>query len=221
MLTMVLDDPSGYGRVVRGPDGAVERVVETKKPGDATPQELEIREVNGGIYAFDGGKLLDALAQVGSDNAQGELYLPDVLPILRARDEIVAAHVAGDPDAALGINDRADLARVRAVAQQRIHDAHLKAGVTIIDPAATQIDVGVAIGPDTTVAPFSSLLGATRVGPGCTIGPCTTLVDATLGANVAIPHSHAAGAELPDGSEVGPFADLRPTPAGALEGSRP
>ena len=219
MLTMVLDDPTGYGRVVRGPDGAVERVVETKKPGDATPQELEIREVNGGIYAFDGGKLLDALPQVGSDNAQGELYLPDVLPILRARDEIVAAHVAGDPDAALGINDRADLARVRAVAQRRIHDAHLKAGVTIVDPAATQIDVGVAIGPDTTVAPFSSLLGATRVGPGCTIGPCTTLIDATLGANVAIPHAYVAGAELPDGSAPGPFADLRPAPAGATVGN--
>jgi bifunctional UDP-N-acetylglucosamine pyrophosphorylase/glucosamine-1-phosphate N-acetyltransferase len=219
MLTMVLDDPTGYGRVVRGPDGAVERVVETKKPGDATEQEREIREVNGGIYAFDGGKLLDALQRVTSDNAQGELYLPDVLPILRARDEIVAAHVAGDPDAALGINDRQDLARVRKVAQRRIHAAHMAAGVTIVDPDATQIDVGVEIGPDTTVAPFSSLLGATRVGPGCRIGPCTTLIDATLGADVTISHSYAADAEVPDGSELGPFADLRPAEAAA--GGRP
>jgi bifunctional UDP-N-acetylglucosamine pyrophosphorylase / glucosamine-1-phosphate N-acetyltransferase len=219
MLTMVLDDPTGYGRVVRGPDGAVERVVETKKPGDATAQELEIREVNGGIYAFDGGKLLDALPQVGSDNAQGELYLPDVLPLLRARDEIVAAHVADDPDAALGINDRGDLARVRAVAQRRIHAAHMAAGVTIVDPGATQIDVGVEIGPDTTVAPFSSLLGATRVGAGCSVGPCTTLIDATLGANVAIPHSYVAGCEVPEGAEIGPFADLRPADVAA--GGRP
>jgi bifunctional UDP-N-acetylglucosamine pyrophosphorylase/glucosamine-1-phosphate N-acetyltransferase len=215
MLTMVLDDPAGYGRVVRGPDGAVERVVETKKPGDATEQELEIREVNGGVYAFDGGKLLDALPRVGADNAQGELYLPDVLPILRAQDEIVAAHVAADPAAALGINDRADLAHVRRVAQRRIHDAHLRAGVTIVDPDATQIDVGVEIGPDTTIAPFSSLLGATRVGPGCHVGPCTTLIDATLGGGVTIPHSHVAGAEIPDGSDVGPFADLRPAAAAA------
>ncbi len=117
MLTMVLADPSGYGRVVRGPDGGVERVVETKKPGDATPQELEIREVNGGVYAFHGGKLLDALAQVKPDNAQGELYLPDVLPLLRARDEVVAAHLVDDPTLALGINDQGDLAAVRAIAQ--------------------------------------------------------------------------------------------------------
>ena len=104
MLTMLLDDPTGYGRVVRGPDGAVERVVETKKPGDATPAELEIREVNGGVYAFAGGDLLDALQQVRADNAQGELYLPDVLPILRAQDKVVAAHTVDDPALALGVN---------------------------------------------------------------------------------------------------------------------
>jgi bifunctional UDP-N-acetylglucosamine pyrophosphorylase / glucosamine-1-phosphate N-acetyltransferase len=221
MLTMVLDDPTGYGRVVRGPDGAVERVVETKKPGDATPQELEIREVNGGIYAFQGGKLLDALQRVTPDNAQGELYLPDVLPILRAEDEIVAAHVADDPSAALGINDRGDLARVRKVAQQRIHAAHMAEGVTIVDPDAIQIDVAVEIGSDTTIAPFSSLLGATSVGPGCAIGPSTTLIDATLGANVTIPHSYVAGCALADGSEVGPFADVRPVPVLAAQGPEP
>jgi bifunctional UDP-N-acetylglucosamine pyrophosphorylase/glucosamine-1-phosphate N-acetyltransferase len=210
MLTMVLGDPSGYGRVVRGPDGAVERVVETKKPGDATPGELEIREVNGGIYAFAGGDLLDALIQVRADNAQGELYLPDVLPILRAQDKVVAAHTVDDPALALGVNDRGGLAQVRGVAQRRIHAHHLAAGVTIVDPGSTVIDVGVEIGPDTTIAPFTSLAGATTIGSGCTVGPLTTLVDMTLGARVTIPHTYATSSHVHDDATVGPFAYLRP-----------
>lgn len=210
MLTMLLEDPSGYGRVVRGPDGAVERVVETKKPGDATPAELEIREVNGGVYAFAGGDLLDALARVTPDNAQGELYLPDVLPILRAQDKVVAAHAVDDPTLALGINDRGDLARVRAIAQARIHARHMAGGVTILDPGSTAIDAGVEIAPDVTVLPFTSLLGATRIGPGCEVGPLTTLIDVTLGADVRIPHSYATECEVRDGATVGPFAYLRP-----------
>jgi bifunctional UDP-N-acetylglucosamine pyrophosphorylase/glucosamine-1-phosphate N-acetyltransferase len=210
MLTMILDDPTGYGRVVRGPDGAVERVVETKKPGDATPGELEIREVNGGVYAFAGGDLLDALQQVRADNAQGELYLPDVLPILRAQDKVVAAHTVDDPALALGINDRGDLAAVRAIAQQRIHARHLAAGVTIVDPGSTVIDADVEIANDTTIAPFTSVLGATTIGSGCQVGPLTTLIDVTLGADVHIPHSYATQCEVRDGASVGPFAYLRP-----------
>ncbi len=210
MLTMILDDPTGYGRVVRGPDGAVERVVETKKPGDATPGELEIREVNGGVYAFAGGDLLDALQLVRADNAQGELYLPDVLPILRAQDKVVAAHTVDDPALALGINDRGDLAAVRAIAQQRIHARHLAAGVTIVDPGSTVIDADVEIANDTTIAPFTSLLGATTIGSGCTVGPLTTLTDVTLGDDVHIPHSYAIECEVRDGASVGPFAYLRP-----------
>jgi bifunctional UDP-N-acetylglucosamine pyrophosphorylase/glucosamine-1-phosphate N-acetyltransferase len=210
MLTMVLDDPSGYGRVVRGPDGAVERVVETKKPGDATPGELEIREVNGGVYAFAGGELLDALAQVRADNAQGELYLPDVLPILRAQDKVVAAHTVDDPALALGINDRGDLAKVREIAQRRIHARLMAAGVTIVDPGSTAIDADVEIGADTTVAPFTSIHGATRIGASCRVGPLTTLIDVTLGDDVHIPHSYAVECEVRDGASVGPFAYLRP-----------
>jgi bifunctional UDP-N-acetylglucosamine pyrophosphorylase/glucosamine-1-phosphate N-acetyltransferase len=210
MLTMILDDPSGYGRVVRGPDGAVERVVETKKPGDATPGELEIREVNGGVYAFDGGDLLDALQQVQPDNAQGELYLPDVLPILRAQDKVVAAHTVDDPALALGINDRGDLADVHAIAQRRIHARHLANGVTIVDPGSTVIDADVEIAADTTIQPFTSLLGATRIGASCAVGPLTTLVDVTLGQDVRIPHSYATQCEVRDGASVGPFAYLRP-----------
>ena len=219
MLTMVLDDPSGYGRVVRGTDGAVERVVETKKPGDATPAELELREVNGGVYAFDGGDLLDALAQITPHNAQGELYLPDALPILRAQGKLVAAHAVDDPALALGINDRADLAAVRAIAQRRIHARHLANGVTIVDPGSTVIDADVEIAADTTVAPFTSIHGATRIGASCTIGPLTTLIDVTLGARVAIPHSYATGCEVRDGASVGPFAYLRPN-ALLREGSK-
>ncbi|HEX7292124.1 MAG TPA: bifunctional UDP-N-acetylglucosamine diphosphorylase/glucosamine-1-phosphate N-acetyltransferase GlmU [Conexibacter sp.] len=210
MLTMVLDDPSGYGRVVRGPDGAVERVVETKKPGDATPAELEIREVNGGVYAFAGGDLLDALQRITPDNAQGELYLPDALPILRAQDKVVAAHVVDDPALALGVNDRGDLAQVRAIAQRRIHARHLAGGVTIVDPGSTVIDADVEIDADTTVNPFTSIHGATRIGSGCEVGPLTTLIDVTLGADVRIPHSYATQCEVRDGASVGPFAYLRP-----------
>jgi len=210
MLTMVLDDATGYGRVVRGLDGAVERVVETKKPGDASPGELEIREVNGGVYAFAGGDLLDALQQIRADNAQRELYLPDVLPILRAQDKVVAAHTVDDPALALGINDRGDLAKVRAIAQQRIHAKHMTNGVTIVDPGSTVIDADVEIANDTTIAPFTCLHGATKIGSGCQVGPLTTLIDVTLGSDVQIPHSYATGAEVRDGATVGPFAYLRP-----------
>ncbi len=210
MLTIVLDDASGYGRVVRDADGSVLRVVETKKPGDATPEELEIREVNAGIYAFAGGDLLDALAHVRADNAQGEYYLPDVLPLLREQGRLVAAHVLEDPALALGINDRRDLATVRAIAQRRIHERHLAAGVTIVDPDSTTIDVEVELGQDAVIAPFSSLHGSTKIGPGCRIGPLTTLIDMTLGADVQIPHSYATSCEIRDGASVGPFAYLRP-----------
>jgi bifunctional UDP-N-acetylglucosamine pyrophosphorylase / glucosamine-1-phosphate N-acetyltransferase len=210
MATMLLDDPSGYGRVVRDETGAVERVVETKAPGDATAAELEIREVNSSIFAFDGDALREALEQLEPDNAQGELYLPDVLPVLRARGRVVAAHVLGDPALALGVNDRVQLAEVRAIAQRRIHDAHGRAGVTIVDPASTLIEVGVAIGPDTVVEPSSYLRGATSVGAGCTVGPLTTLIDVTLGDDVQVPHSYLVSCEVRAGATVGPFAYLRP-----------
>jgi bifunctional UDP-N-acetylglucosamine pyrophosphorylase/glucosamine-1-phosphate N-acetyltransferase len=210
MATMVLDDPTGYGRVVRDADGNVERVVETKTAGDATPAELQIDEVNSSIFAFDGGALLEALEQLSPDNAQGELYLPDVLPALRANGHTVAAHRLPDPDLALGINDRVQLAQVRAIAQQRIHDAHGRGGVTIVDPASTLIDVTVTIGEDTIIEPSSFLRGDTRIGRGCTVGPLTTLIDATLHDEVTVPHSYVVSAEIQDHATVGPFAYLRP-----------
>jgi bifunctional UDP-N-acetylglucosamine pyrophosphorylase / glucosamine-1-phosphate N-acetyltransferase len=222
MATMELDDPGALGRVVRGSDGSVERVVEAKVEGDATPEELAIREVNAGVYAFDGGHLLAALAQLDSDNAQGELYLPDVLPRLKAAGKAVAAHVVTDPSITLGINDRVDLAKVRAVAQERIHERHERAGVTIVDPASTLIDVDVTLGPDTVIEPSSFLRGSTQIGAGCTVGPLTTLIDSRLGDGVRVPHSYLHEAEVEDGATVGPFAYLRPAAhlhAGAKAGT--
>jgi bifunctional UDP-N-acetylglucosamine pyrophosphorylase/glucosamine-1-phosphate N-acetyltransferase len=210
MATAVLDDPSGYGRVVRAGDGTVERVVETKAPGDATAEELRIREVNTGIFAFDGEPLLDALQQVRGDNAQGELYLPDVLPILRAGGHTVAAFEVADPAEMQGINDRRQLAAVRAVAQRRIIDVHMLAGVTVVDPAATVIDVAVTIDADAVIEPFTSLHGTTAVGEGSTIGPHSTLHDARVGAGATVLHSFVREAQIGDRVSVGPFAYLRP-----------
>jgi bifunctional UDP-N-acetylglucosamine pyrophosphorylase/glucosamine-1-phosphate N-acetyltransferase len=209
LATAVLEDPSGYGRVVRTPDGTVERVVETKAGGDATELELHIREISTGIYAFDGSELLGALEQVRADNAQGEFYLPDVLPILRAHERTVAAYEIADASE-LGVNDRAGLAMVRAVAQARIHRRLMDAGVTIVDPAATVIDADVEIGQDSVVAPFSSLHGTTRIGERTRIGPLTTLVDVRVGDEATIVHSYATGAQVGDRVSVGPFAYLRP-----------
>ncbi len=210
MVTMELADPSGYGRVVRNAEGGVERVVETKAPGDATPAELRIREVNTGIFAFDGGPLLGALGQVQPDNAQGEHYLPDVLGVLARAGGRVGAHRVADATLTLGVNDRVDLAHVRALAQRAIHERHMRAGVTIVDPASTLIDADVAIGADTMIEPCTFLRGATRIGQRCAIGPASTLIDAELADDVSVTHSYLVGCRAHAGVTIGPFAYLRP-----------
>jgi bifunctional UDP-N-acetylglucosamine pyrophosphorylase / glucosamine-1-phosphate N-acetyltransferase len=210
MATMELDEPGAYGRVVRDSDGSVLRVVEAKTPGDASPEELEIREVNTGVYAFAGDALLAALRRLGADNAQGEIYLPDVLPAVRAAGKVVAAHPVTDATLTLGVNDRVELAQVRALAQQRVNEALMLAGVTIVDPASTTIDAGVAIGRDTTVEPYAQLRGATSIGAGTTIGAMSTLIDSRVGDGVTILHSYLNQARVDDGASVGPFAYLRP-----------
>jgi bifunctional UDP-N-acetylglucosamine pyrophosphorylase/glucosamine-1-phosphate N-acetyltransferase len=209
LATAVLDDPRGYGRVVRAPDGTVERVVETKAPGDATELEMRIREISTGIYAFDGGALIAALGEVTAHNAQGEFYLPDVLPIMRAHERSVRAHEIHD-SSELGVNDRVGLAAVTAVAQRRIHERHMLAGVTIVDPAATVIDVDVQIGEDTVIAPFTSLHGATEIGVGARVGPVTTIIDSRIGDGSSVVHSYLTGADVAERASVGPFAYLRP-----------
>jgi bifunctional UDP-N-acetylglucosamine pyrophosphorylase / glucosamine-1-phosphate N-acetyltransferase len=193
MVTSILDDPSGYGRVVRDPAGAVQRVVETKASGDASEQELQIREVNAGIYVFDAPALKAVLPRLSAVNAQGELYLPQVLDLLRADGLTVAAHVLDDPALMIGVNDRVALSRVRKLAQRAIHERHMLAGVDIVDPDATVIDLDVQIGADTVIEPFTTIRGATRIGAGCTIR-----------------HSYLVDCLLEDGVSVGPFAYLRP-----------
>jgi bifunctional UDP-N-acetylglucosamine pyrophosphorylase/glucosamine-1-phosphate N-acetyltransferase len=210
MLTIELDDPGSYGRVVRTDGGEVERVVEAKTAGDATPEQLAIREINAGTYVFAAAPLAAALAGLSNDNAQGEYYLPDVLPALREAGHSVAAHLTDDLAVTMGVNNRVDLAAVEAEGRRRILERHMLAGVTIVDPASTWIDADVEIAADARIEPGTSLRGRTSVGSGCTVGPLSTLTDATLGADVSVPHSFLAECEVADGATVGPFARLRP-----------
>jgi bifunctional UDP-N-acetylglucosamine pyrophosphorylase / glucosamine-1-phosphate N-acetyltransferase len=210
MLTIELPEAGAYGRVVRGPGGEVERVVEAKAAGDASEEELAIREVNAGTYAFDAAPLAEALARLSNDNAQGEYYLPDVFPALREAGHTVAAHLADDLAVTMGVNNRADLAAVEAEARRRILEAHMLAGVTVVDPGSTWVDAGVEIGADARIEPGTSLRGQTEVGAGAVVGPLTTLVDSTVGARSQVVHSYLVDCEVLDGCSVGPFAYLRP-----------
>jgi bifunctional UDP-N-acetylglucosamine pyrophosphorylase / glucosamine-1-phosphate N-acetyltransferase len=162
------------------------------------------------VYAFAGGALLEALRLLRPDNAQGEYYLPDTVAALRAGGAHVIAHVVEEPELLMGVNDRVELAAARTVAQRRIHEQLMRAGVTIVDPATTLIDAGVVVGADTVIEPASFLRGATTVGEGCRVGPLTTLIDATLGDDVRVPHSYLQSCEVRHGATVGPFAYLRP-----------
>ncbi len=210
MLTIELDDPGSYGRVVRTDGGEVERVVEAKAGGDADPAQLAIREINAGTYAFDAAPLAAALATLSNDNAQGEYYLPDVFPALRGAGHTVAAHLADDPAVTMGVNNRVDLAAVEAEARRRLLEQHMLAGVTVADPASTWIDAGVEIGADARVEPGTTLRGATTVGPHAVVGPLTTLIDSAVGRESSVVHSYLVECEVRDGCAVGPFAYLRP-----------
>ena len=210
VMTAVLDDPGSYGRVVRDESGDLERIVEAKAPGDATPEELAIREVNTGTYAFAAKPLAEALQRIGNENAQGEYYLGDVLPLMRDAGSRVAVHPAPDIAVTMGVNTRADLAAVEAEARRRILEAHMLAGVTVVDPGSTWIDAEVEIAADARIEPGTSLRGKTSIGAGSTVGPLSTLTDTSLGANVTVPHSYLVECEVADGAQVGPFAYLRP-----------
>jgi bifunctional UDP-N-acetylglucosamine pyrophosphorylase/glucosamine-1-phosphate N-acetyltransferase len=210
LLTSVLEDPSGYGRVVRDAEGLVARVVETKTPGDATQEELAIAEVNAGVYVFESGPLLEVLPRLSAENAQGELYLPHALELLRASGARVGALEAEDPHVVLGVNDRAQLAAVRALCQAEINERHMRAGVGITDPPSTMIDVDVRIEPDATIEPWTRVLGATRVGEGAVVGPQATVIDSDVGARAQVRVAWVQGARVGAGAMVGPFAYLRP-----------
>jgi len=210
VMTVELDDPGAYGRIVRDGDGDIETIVETKRPDEVDPKVLAIREINTGTYAFDAEPLMEALDQLDNDNSDGEYYLGDVLPMLRAAGRRVVAHRASDPNVNLGVNNRVDLAAATAVARRQILERHMLAGVTIIDPASTWIDAEVELASDVTIEPGCYLRGSTRVGSDSIIGPNSTLIDTSVGEQARVVHSHLSSAVVGDLASVGPFTYLRP-----------
>lgn len=215
VLTTTLDDPHGYGRILRTQDNEVMAIVEQT---DATPSQRGIREVNTGVYAFDIAALKSALSRLSSNNAQQELYLTDVIAILRRDGHTVSAQHIDDSAVVAGVNNRVQLAELGAELNRRIVAAHQLAGVTVIDPATTWIDVDVTIGRDTVIHPGTQLLGRTQIGGHCTVGPDTTLNDVSVGDNATVCRTHGASATIGAGATVGPFTFLRPGTVLGAEG---
>lgn len=208
LLTMKLDDPAMYGRIVRDSGGAVARIVEAK---DASEEERRINEVNAGIYVFDGRYLIDNLRNLSTSNAQGEYYLTDLLGVLRGAGKRVGAVIAGDPIEALGVNSRADLASVEGEIQRRVVAALMNDGVTFRNPATVVIDSTVTIGNDTVVYPFVTIEGKTTIGSRCVIEPGVHLVDVQVGDDVHLKTGTVAeDAVIANEATVGPYAHLRP-----------
>jgi bifunctional UDP-N-acetylglucosamine pyrophosphorylase / glucosamine-1-phosphate N-acetyltransferase len=206
LLTSVLPDPTGYGRVVRGPRGAVLRVVEHR---DASDEERSIAEINTSVYAFESGSLRDALTRLSTANAQGEEYLTDVVSLLVEAGLPVGAVVAPAEETA-GVNDRVQLAAAHRVLNDRLLADWMRAGVTVLDPLTTWVDAQVELAPDVTLRPGTQLHGATRVAAGADIGPDCTLTDTVVEAGARVVRAHCEGAEVGRGATVGPFAYLRP-----------
>jgi bifunctional UDP-N-acetylglucosamine pyrophosphorylase / glucosamine-1-phosphate N-acetyltransferase len=207
VLTTTLADPSGYGRVLRTQDDEVMAIVEH---ADATPSQREILEVNAGVYAFDVAALRSALSRLSSNNAQRELYLTDVVAILRGDGKPVHARHVDDSALVAGVNNRVQLAELGAEFNRRIVAVHQMSGVTIVDPATTWIDVDVTIGRDTVIHPGTQLLGRTQVGAHCVVGPDTTLTDVTVGDGASVVRTHGTSSAIGGGATVGPYTYLRP-----------
>lgn len=216
VLTMELDDPFGYGRIVRDETGAVARIVEQK---DATPEEAAICECNSGFYCFDARALFDALQQVSNDNAQGEFYLTDVLEICRNAGRPVLALACDDPAECLGVNSRIQLAEATKLLQRRINRAHMAAGVTMTDPDQVWIGPDVVIEQDVELLPQTFLMGTTCVGEDSVIGPNSRLIDTVVGRGCTVDETVAVEARLDDGATAGPRAYLRPA-AHLCEGAK-
>ncbi len=207
VITAVMRDPTGYGRILRAVDGSVSGIVEQR---DGTDAQLEITEINSGLYAFDAVVLRKALAQVGTDNAQGEKYLTDVLGIARADGLRVSAHLIEDLWQTEGVNDRVQLARLGAELNRRIVERWMRAGVTVVDPATTWIDADVALGRDVIIHPQTQVHGASTIGDDVVLGPDTTLADVEVGAGASVIRTHGSLAVIGSGATVGSFAYLRP-----------
>ena len=206
VLTAPAVDPADLGRIVRAGDGSLARIVEAR---DATPEELEISEINCGAYLFEASLLAELISKVDSENAQGEFYLTDVVELLVSQGHRVEAHM-GAPEEAFGVNDRAGLADVGAALRSRICRRWMEAGVTILDPATTYIDATVTVEPDATIMPFTFLEGTTRVAAGAQIGPQSRVVDSEIGPGATVTYSVVRESVLGPDSSVGPFASLRP-----------
>jgi len=207
LLSAHLDDATGYGRVVRDDSGSVVAIVEHKDADEATRR---LTEVNASVYAFDAGRLRVALGQLTTDNAQGEEYLTDVVALHRSAGLVVSAHVAPDAAQTMGINDRVQLSHARRLLRDRVVEAHQRAGVTVVDPATTWIDVQVVLEPDVEVRPGCQLHGTTSIAAGAVIGPDTTLTDTAVGEDAVVLKAHCDGAVIGPQANVGPYTYLRP-----------
>jgi bifunctional UDP-N-acetylglucosamine pyrophosphorylase/glucosamine-1-phosphate N-acetyltransferase len=206
VLTAEHPDPTGYGRIIRDDRDELLRIVEEK---DATDDEKFVFEINSGVYAFDGAKLAASIGKLTNANAQGELYLTDVIGILKSAGESIAAIMIDDFTETLGVNDRVQLAESAAMLRDRINDQWMRAGVTIIDPTTTWIDSTVEISNDVTLHPGTALLGSTKVATGAVIGPRTTLTDCIVKEGAAVLESIAMQTIIGEGATVGPFTYLR------------
>ncbi len=207
VLTAEVPDATGYGRIVRDAGGAVTAIVEHK---DANSGQRAIREINSGVFAFDGHLLADALKKVRTDNSQGEEYLTDVLGILREAGHRVGASVAGDHREIAGINNRVQLAEARRILNDRLLTQAMLDGVTVIDPATTWVDVTVTFGQDAVVHPGTQLQGTTHIGAGAEVGPNTRLTDTRVGAGARVDNTVALSSTIGENASVGPYAYLRP-----------
>lgn len=207
LITTLLDEPSGYGRVLLDSSGGVRVIVEQKA---ATPEQLLVREINSGIYCFDAADFWARIGEIRPDNPAREYYLTDIVEILNRAGESVRAMRIEDPAEVLGINNRIELAKVDAVFRGRKAEELMLAGVTIEKPETVSIDADVRIGPDSVVEPFTRILGRTAIGSECRIGACSILEDATLGDRVWVgPFTSIAASRLDDDAQVGPYARLR------------
>ena len=207
LVTTELADPTGYGRVLRESDGAVTRIVEQ---ADATAEQLAVREVNSGVYAFDGAFLEEALGRLSTSNNQGELYLTDLVKIARDDGAEVRGVICDDEWQVRGVNDRVQLAELRAELNRRVLERWMRAGVTVVDPASTWVDVQVRLAPDAVLHPGTQLHGRTVVGGGAEIGPDTTLTACDIGPGAHVVRTHGSDSVVGAGASVGPFAYLRP-----------
>jgi bifunctional UDP-N-acetylglucosamine pyrophosphorylase/glucosamine-1-phosphate N-acetyltransferase len=207
VLTMEEADPTGYGRIIRNDAGEVTAIIEEK---DATAEQKRVTEVNSGVFAFDAGVLRDALTRLHTDNAQGELYLTDVLGIARADGHPVRAHLAADARELAGVNDRVQLAAAGRELNRRTVEAAMRGGATVVDPLTTWIDVEVTVGADVTILPGVQLQGRTVIADNVTVGPDSTLEDVEVGEGAHVTRTHARQSVIGPRADVGPFTYLRP-----------